>query len=553
MKKHFGISLSKLLDIDILQNAKLICGKNGLNRKVTKINVMEVPDIIDWVSEGEFILTTAYSIKDNMDKLVNIIERFHKKGVAGLGIKMKRYINVLPKSIIDLSERLEFPIIEIPQDISYSEIMTPALIEIINHQSNMLEVIDKINNKIMNLMVEGGTLKDIGQVLHNSINNTIAIRENIFGDMNVFGCEAKYINHLQEIDYTKEKVRELKEGITVYVQKIVVNGYKLNKLRIPLYAKGVVYGDLLIIEDNKELNSIDYSIIKACTPLMALDIIKKLSVFEIESKHKIEFFDDLLSSDEKKHVKALNKGHIFGYNKHLIYSVICIDLNKKNNMSITPNNVIYLNYINNKVLGIIENLKKNCKDCILYGDKSDKIIILYGSEKKNNLKRKVIKFCNEIVSHGKLEKLHKEFSIGVGRVYDSSADLYKSYRESIKASSKAVDKNVVHYDDLGIYRILSYKEIEGELKDFYMEVLEPLVTYDKEKNSQLVETLQEYFKSRGNLKRMSENMYTHYNTIIYRMQRIKEITEVDFDDYNNVLNMQIALKVYEMNNLLEIS
>jgi hypothetical protein len=31
------------------------------------------------------------------------------------------------------------------------------------------------------------------------------------------------------------------------------------------------------------------------------------------------------------------------------------------------------------------------------------------------------------------------------------------------------------------------------------------------------------------------------------MQRIKEINHVDFDDYNNILNMQIALKVYEMN------
>ncbi|MDF2804978.1 MAG: transcriptional regulator, CdaR [Anaerocolumna sp.] len=55
----------------------------------------------------------------------------------------------------------------------------------------------------------------------------------------------------------------------------------------------------------------------------------------------------------------------------------------------------------------------------------------------------------------------------------------------------------------------------------------------------------DYFKHSGNLKKVSEEMFTHYNTIIYRIQRIKEITGVDFDDYDEILNLQIALKIHE--------
>jgi purine catabolism regulator len=41
-------------------------------------------------------------------------------------------------------------------------------------------------------------------------------------------------------------------------------------------------------------------------------------------------------------------------------------------------------------------------------------------------------------------------------------------------------------------------------------------------------------------------MFTHYNTIIYRMQRIKEITGINFGDYDEMLNLQIVLKIHEL-------
>ncbi|PAB57397.1 PucR family transcriptional regulator [Anaeromicrobium sediminis] len=548
MKNNFGITIEELLKLNILKDAKVISGQMGLNRRVTKINVMEVPDIIDWVGEGEFILTTAYSVKDNMKELKNLITKFNKKGLAGIGIKTKRYIKEIPKSIINISEQLSFPIVEIPQNISYPDIMTPALTEIINHQSNALGKIEEINNKIMNLMIEGGTLKEIGQVLHENIHNTMAIKENIFRNVICFGNCGEFKDTLEKVDYGKEKMKVLnEEGITLYYENFNIKSKMVSRIRIPIYAKGVNYGDLFIWEDYKKLNSLDFSIIKSCTPLIALDLMKKLSVFEIESKHKIEFFDDLLSNDEFSHRKALNKGYVFGFDEKLSYATIVIDLNEKIKMRITPNNVDFLKHLNNKVLGIVERLRKSVKDTILYGDKSDKIIILFGCKENDYSKKKLLNFCEEIVAHGKLEDLHKNFSIGIGRFYENSRELYKSYREALKSSKKAINKTIVHYDDLGIYRILSYEELKGELSEFYKEMLEPLVTYDKEKNSQLVDTLEEYFKCKGNLKRMSENMYTHYNTVIYRMQRIKEITDVDFEDYNNILNMQIALKVYEMN------
>jgi purine catabolism regulator len=58
-----------------------------------------------------------------------------------------------------------------------------------------------------------------------------------------------------------------------------------------------------------------------------------------------------------------------------------------------------------------------------------------------------------------------------------------------------------------------------------------------------VKTLQSYFENNGNLKKISKQLFTHYNTILYRIQRIEEICHVNLQDAHQRLNLEIALKI----------
>lgn len=102
---------------------------------------------------------------------------------------------------------------------------------------------------------------------------------------------------------------------------------------------------------------------------------------------------------------------------------------------------------------------------------------------------------------------------------------------------------MIHFDDLGIYRLLYYENMKPELIRFYKETLEPLVEYDRAKDTELVKTLQAYFDNNGNLKRISKQLFTHYNTILYRVQRIEEICNINLQNAQERLNLEIALKI----------
>ncbi|KAB3532089.1 PucR family transcriptional regulator [Alkaliphilus serpentinus] len=555
MYRAFGITVDEMLSMEIMKDAKLLAGGSGSKKRVTKINVMEVPDIINWVDAGEFLLTTAYSIKDKPQVLLELLPEMEKKGLAGIGIKTKRYIDELPSSIIELANELAFPIIEIPFDVSYTDIMMPVLTEIIGNQSNILIKVHEIHNKLVDVMIKGGSLEKIAEGIANTIGNTVAIKENIFDNIVIAspnGRSEDYIG-LVGADYNKNKTIATLETRNYKVSKDIVNDKEVNRIHYNILGENRNYGYLFVWEDNKKLSPIELTAIESSISIILLDLIKKISIFEIESRHKIEFLDDLLSKDEKRHKRALDRGPLFDFDSNFAYAVMIIKvINIRDLVKETFNNSTFLYDINSKILQIVERLSRNQGIKTLFGNKTDEIIILFGTDHEKKWmvsKNELMHFSQDILKQVAFQLKNTRIAIGLGRFYQTPAKLWRSHQEAIKAVSKSIvenNSNIQHYDDLGVYRVMGFDELEDEMQRFYKEILLPLVEYDEDKDSELVKTLNMYFKFGGNLKRISKEMYTHYNTIIYRVQRIKEITGMDLDDADDKLSLQMALKIYDV-------
>lgn len=542
MISSFGFSVKELLDIDILKDAKILSGIGGIERRIIKMNVMEVPDIVDWVTKGEFLLTTAYSIKDDINKLGELIIKLDEKGIAGIGIKTKRYIDKIPDETLKISNRLNFPIIEIPYDISFSEIIMPALAEIINKQTSTLTNIYEFHNSLINLIVKGGSLQEIASAIHKNIGNPVVICEKIFKTHVV--ATSKELKDITNIVFEKNE-KWINDTDEIYYKIIDdINGRKIDRLIIPIKVDETIYGYINIWEFNHKLTPMEINVVISSTSIIALDLLKKLSIFKIENKYKSEFFDDLLSGDENKLKKVYENKIFYDFKHDLSYSVIIVNIKGK-----VEQNGGY--YIENLMKIIDKVILKNNKQ-IICANKRDRIIILISNNKidgtvetdsmKKQIADDIIKLANE-----EFEK--NEIIIGIGRSYDEINEIVKSYNEAkrvIEFLKTRTDIFVTNYNDLGIFRILSYSEIKPELLQFYSDILEPLVIYDKERGQELVNTLVKYFEHRGNIKKISDEMYTHYNTIVYRMNRIEKIAKIDFKNPNNYLDMQIAIKIYEI-------
>ncbi len=135
---------------------------------------------------------------------------------------------------------------------------------------------------------------------------------------------------------------------------------------------------------------------------------------------------------------------------------------------------------------------------------------------------------------------------GASRPHQSVAALPQAAREAREALR--IGRRVygpgrlVAYDDLGLYRILYALRDTPELSAFFEQTLGPLVEYDRRTGLNLVETLEVFFTCHGNLTQTAKRLGLHRNSLLYRIDRIREIGRLDLEDPETRLSLQVALK-----------
>lgn len=549
MDANYGISMNSILRMEILQDAKLLAGTSGTDQIVTSVNVMVDPNVVNLVSGGELLVSTAYAVRENLPQLLELIPQLKQRGVVALGLKFNSYINEIPQEILILCDTLSFPLFEIPNRISFSQLITPIMTTIVNNQAQMLGDIYELQKALTATMLSGGGLQSIVQTLFDRFGNSIAIYNDFFSSF-VLACSDR---RRESITRRMEDLVRVgssgRETVSLMSSREVdnVDGLICNKIIIPIYSDKKKYGSIYIWEDNREITNVDLAVLEASTSLIALDMIKKISMYEMENNHKASFLDDLLVHDEERQRKSLANAEYFDFDVDAEHRVAVIRVLSGN--STIGNSSLYKT--NNSIVNILRRVSRDSSIKVLFVNKCDSIVLVFELpvHEDGNYLQHLHSFVDSAMNALEAEGILSMVSIGMGRSYADATNLWKSFNEAGRAAAcwNIDDVRIHSYEDLGVYRFLSYEVLRPELVLFYNETLKVLVDYDHDRDSELVHTLSLYFRCGGNLKRLAEEMGVHYNTVAYRIQRIKELAHVSFDNADQMLNLQIALKIYEAN------
>lgn len=555
MQGNLGITLRNLIEDQAFQDIEVLSGHDGLDNYVKTVNVMEVPDVINWVSDGELILTTAYSIREDIEMLNELIPRLKAKNVAGMAIKIKRYVEEIPASVIETSNAHGFPLLNLPIDVAFGDLMAKVLTKILNRQTDLLIEMDNFNNNVKDIMLRGGDLHEITKMIAELAKRPLAITEDIFNDYVVVADKSikKQLDQIVSQAIT-EGQRDQRAKLTETVQvKDMIDGREVSRWIIPIFSSETFYGQVFVWDPEETITRRILAMVENATSLIALNSSRKLSVYENENKHKIEFIEDLLSENENEKQRAIEKAAYFGFNHGNTYSVVIVKTNELNlDVKMTPNNSRILKQLEAKLITVVRRINRLYKGQILHALKTDRLIFLLGFDyntPKSDIRQQLDEFAEKILQLLKQEGLLQRITIGIGRPYSNYRELSSSYREASRSLQKlelSTAQSIAHFEDLGIYRILSHELIQPDIIQFAQEMLGPLKLYDRDRDYDLVGTLKCYLECGRNVKRVSEVMFTHYNTVIYRLQRIREIAGIDLDDADTMLNMHIAIKILEV-------
>ena len=104
--------------------------------------------------------------------------------------------------------------------------------------------------------------------------------------------------------------------------------------------------------------------------------------------------------------------------------------------------------------------------------------------------------------------------------------------------------SVMHFDGVGSYKLLLsiWEHDPEELRELYIETINPIERYDKQNDTQLLTTLTTYLANDENLSKTAEDLYAHRHTIRYRLQKIAELTGLSVFKSEEKERLSLGLK-----------
>ena len=104
-------------------------------------------------------------------------------------------------------------------------------------------------------------------------------------------------------------------------------------------------------------------------------------------------------------------------------------------------------------------------------------------------------------------------------------------------------KQVFDYTDLSYYDLLWNYNGRIPLKYYCHPALEILRNYDDSNNTELYITLRTYLECNKNLSKTSRKLFIHRNSLIYRINRINELTQLDLDNINVLYSLIDSFRI----------
>ena len=134
--------------------------------------------------------------------------------------------------------------------------------------------------------------------------------------------------------------------------------------------------------------------------------------------------------------------------------------------------------------------------------------------------------------------------IGISTMVENIKDLAKAYQEAQVALEVGKvfenEKNIISYENLGIGRLI-YQLPTTLCEMFLQEVFKKgsLESLDRE----TLMTIQCFFENNLNVSETSRKLFVHRNTLVYRLEKIRNLTGLDLREFEHAITFKVALMV----------
>ena len=551
--------------VEPLRKSRVLAGERGLDNIVQSVNVMEVPDILEWVHEGQLLVTTMYPLRDSAAAIETLVPRLAEKRLAGLAVTPSDYIEEFSKSMVDSANALDFPLIELPKKVSFIDIIQPITSQILKLQANELLESEEIHRQFIDLVLSGGTYGNIAQGISQRLKIPVTVVDRfrrVLGDGFIIGHPQTHKDFIREEvggdrylnSQYQPRIKSEILGSKAVLKEVDGPKGTIEHIVCPVMVGPMRLGDIIVWGTLTEPpKSIELIAIEHGTTVAALKMMEMRSIGEVEDRFRNEILRGLLSGQPADRKRAIQLSNEQGSRLLPPYAVIVVGSDYPAGTSLTKVQSIEQRNIGSSLHLVTRYIRSNEPETS-YWYHGARLVVFYpfSMDKTPNAKSLFIQKLRKICERIKTENSPYTVSMGVSSItfgLDDFRVAFENAKRSLEFGYTLQEKAgnlVTPYEDIGLLRVISMEQGPHNLERYCRDTLGPLLTYDRENDTDLTETLRTFLEQSQNLTKTSKILYIHYNTLRYRLERIKEIIGDSLDNPQSRLAIEVALHLYPL-------
>ncbi|NWF68705.1 MAG: helix-turn-helix domain-containing protein [Chloroflexi bacterium] len=306
------------------------------------------------------------------------------------------------------------------------------------------------------------------------------------------------------------------------------------RLVSPVVTKDIGRGYLSIIGQDIDLDDIDMLVAEHGAAACALEMAKAKAISDTEKRLRGTFLDRLLIGDVSQQ-EAIRQGERFEHDMTQTHVAVVLRWQGDKAPS--------LRRLETLVNGVVST--EHSKALVWQREREQEVLVFHASDPKDPIDtsmRLAQRFSSEI----QRQYPNNKVAVGLGQPAREIGAWRGSYRDAVQAlelAARLQTDTPLYIGDLGVYQLILSLADREKLLNFCERTLGALLEYDMRQHADLIKTLEAFFACHGNLSQTAEMLIVHRNTLLYRMNRINEIAEIDLNRPETRLALHLALTV----------
>ncbi|MEA4812046.1 MAG: PucR family transcriptional regulator [Anaerolineaceae bacterium] len=531
-KDSFNLRVNDLLALPSMLNSVVVAGQSAIERIISAPNVIELEDLCNLSNKNEVVFCPGF-LNSNQDKELYAYLNDVSGKISALCFKKGRFFRI-SQDILDLANKIGVVLIELPVEVVLTNIVREISEEILQRKASSFRNLQSKTEVLLDMLQTSHDLEETLTRIELNLENPIVLCTSDYDFIIAKKSEFRLTEDLKAemmliMKQENEKASEFRE--------LECGNLRCHFLCISLtkHEKFAIF----LFEVKKSIDYADSQAISRISRILAIELRNSSETIRIQNQYRDQFVKDLLIKNSGNTVDLCMLSLSYGLNLNPDERFVVVAVNIDSEKPAKEAESLNIKMMQQMIAGF-------SKSSLIHTVVSDRLVLIFRGQT-----------LNDAIIKQELQQIQKKISPLIKNVKvffclsdeGNIAALPKLYQQACKVSqtysiSKPAINILTRQNSEPYYLFLAFKNNPDAL-DYCKKYIDPLRQYDEKFSSNLIETLR-CFLSNLSIKDTAEHMHLHYNTISYRLNKIRSILELRLKDSLEIFMLQLALYIDEI-------